>query len=205
MNIKSDFRSISIINVDELIEKVKGLDEKWWYEDEMRQSTFGVHKDTQSIRLVINIEPGREKPKIHPLYDELKAALSPLLRVVKRDIEKRASSRKLEAQYGKACFARIILARLDKNGEIPPHNDKGESLSYVHRIHCPLITNDACEFFVGDSVRKLGVGEVTEINNRRTHAVQNKGDEKRIHLITDYYVPGERITDIDGREHICQL
>jgi len=26
-----------------------------------------------------------------------------------------------------------------------------------------------------------------------------------VHLIADYYVPGERIIDIDGTTHICKL
>jgi hypothetical protein len=58
---------------------------------------------------------------------------------------------------------------------------------------------------VGESVRKLAVGGLVEINNRRKHAVKNNGSEKRVHLIADYYVPGERIIDIDGTLHICKL
>jgi len=49
------------------------------------------------------------------------------------------------------------------------------------------------------------VGGLVEINNRRKHAVKNNGSEKRVHLIADYYVPGERIIDIDGTTHICKL
>ena len=58
---------------------------------------------------------------------------------------------------------------------------------------------------MGDSTRKLGVGEIVEINNRRLHGVENNGSQKRVHLIVDYYVPGEKVVDIDGKQHICKL
>jgi uncharacterized metal-binding protein len=58
---------------------------------------------------------------------------------------------------------------------------------------------------LGKSVRKLEVGGLVEINNRRKHAVKNNGAEKRVHIITDYDVSGERIIDIDGTPHICKL
>ena len=76
---------------------------------------------------------------------------------------------------------------------------------YVHRVHCPLTTNEMCEFHVGESSRFLEPGEIVEINNRRMHAVVNSGAQKRVHLIVDYYVPGERVVDIDGKTHICKL
>ncbi len=205
MNIKSDFRDICQLNVSALIEKIESLGDEPWYEDVTRQQTFDIHKSTQSIRLVDNIEPGTTKAKVHPLYAELKQELAPVLGAVKRDIDKRVNAKKLEKEYGKSCFVRIVLARLDEQGEIRRHKDTGESLMYVHRVHCPLITNDSCDFHVGDSTRKLGVGEIVEINNRRLHGVENNGSQKRVHLIVDYYVPGEKVVDIDGKQHICKL
>lgn len=205
MNIKSDFRSICQLNVSPLVERVRALDEESWFEDTTRQETFRIHKATQSIRLVDNIEPATSKAIVHPLYAELKKEIAVILAAVKRDIDRRANAKKLEKEYGKSCFVRIVLARLNEGGEIPRHNDKGPSLTYVHRVHCPLITNDACEFHVGDSTRTLNVGEIVEINNRRMHAVSNNGSEKRVHLIVDYYVPGEKVVDIDGQVHVCKI
>ena len=205
MNIKSDFRDICQLNVSALVEKVSALDDEAWYEDTSRQQTFGIHKATQSIRLVDNIEPGVVKAKVHPLYSEFKQEISPVLNAVKRDIDRRANAKKLEREHGKSCFVRIVLARLDEQGEIGRHKDTGASLMYVHRVHCPLVTNDACDFHVGDSTRRLNVGQIVEINNRRLHGVNNGGSSKRVHLIVDYYVPGEKVTDTDGKLHICKL
>ena len=39
---------------------------------------------------------------------------------------------------------------------------------------------------------KLFEGEIWEINNKRTHSVVNSGDSARIHLISDWVLPGER-------------
>lgn len=205
MNIKPDFRDICQLNVEALIEKVSKLSEDDWYADSERQKTFAVHKDTQSIRLVDNINPGVEKAKVHPLYAELKADIAPVLTAIKRDVDILANARKLEKKHGKSCFVRIVLARLNENASIPQHKDTGPSLIYVHRVHCPLITNSECEFQVGGTTRKMEVGRITEINNCRVHSVKNLGSEKRVHLIADYYVPGERIKDVLGNPQICQI
>lgn len=205
MNRKLDFRDICQLNVSALSKKVSDLREEDWFEDVSRQQTFHIHKSTQSIRLVDNIEPSEKKAIVHPFYKDFKQDIEPVLRAVKRDIDKRANAKKLEKVHGKSCFARVVLARLNEQAEIPRHNDSGPSLMYVHRVHCPLVTNDDCTFFVGKSERKLDVGELVEINNRRMHGVVNKGTEKRVHLIVDYYVPGEKIIDIDGNTHTCKL
>lgn len=205
MNIKPDFRDICQLNVSELAAKVGELSEDDWYADDSRQQTFHIHKATQAIRLLDDIQPGQVKAKVHPLYAELKPQIAPVLRAIKRNIDQRANAKKLEKTFGKSQFVRIVLARLEEKGEIPKHNDTGESLMYVHRVHCPLITNGECEFLVGKTVRVLPMGGLVEINNRRVHAVRNNGDQKRVHLIADYYVPGERIVDIDGNTHICKL
>ena len=112
MNIKSDFRKIARLDVSPLIEKVCQLTEADWAADDMRQQAFETHKATQSIRLVVNIEPSKTKANVHALYGELKEEIAPILSVVKRDIDKRVKAKKLVAEYGKPTFARVILTRL---------------------------------------------------------------------------------------------
>jgi len=41
-------------------------------------------------------------------------------------------------------------------------------------------------FFVGGESRKMGEGEIWEINNANVHAVTNKSDLARVHLIVDW-------------------
>ena len=70
--------------------------------------------------------------------------------------------------------------------EIPEHTDSGYSLLNCHRIHVPIITNEKAAIFVGGEEKNMQVGDVYEINNGLTHAVENKGGEDRIHLIIDW-------------------
>ena len=57
----------------------------------------------------------------------------------------------------------------------------------VHRTHIPITTNKSIKFMVGNEVKNLKEGEVWEINNADTHAVNNESDKDRVHLIVDYY------------------
>jgi hypothetical protein len=47
-------------------------------------------------------------------------------------------------------------------------------------------------FTCGESSRVLGEGEIWEINNRKTHAVQNDSENFRVHVIADWVIAGER-------------
>jgi hypothetical protein len=58
---------------------------------------------------------------------------------------------------------------------------------YVHKIHVPLITNPRTIFHVGTKSEHLQKGGIVEVNNKRSHAVYNRGDEDRIHLIFECY------------------
>ena len=65
----------------------------------------------------------------------------------------------------------------------------------THRTHIPIITNENVEFQVGGEPLNLKVGEVWEINNARVHAVYNKSNQKRLHMIIDYYPKNGVIND----------
>jgi hypothetical protein len=90
------------------------------------------------------------------------------------------------------------MTRLAPGGRITPHSDGGYSLARCHRIHVPILSNPDCRFRVGDTTLVMKPGEVWEINNRLTHAVENDGAAARVHLILDWVQPGETILDRDG-------
>jgi len=58
---------------------------------------------------------------------------------------------------------------------------------YIHKIHVPVITNPGTIFHVGVKAKNLPVGEIVEVNNKRSHAVKNDGEQDRIHLIFECY------------------
>jgi len=86
---------------------------------------------------------------------------------------------------------RALLTALPPNVAIPVHYDTGAWVQQTHRIHVPVITSDRVVFRVGprrDALRRLAfdVGKAIELNNSAVHAVDNLGDQPRVHLIFDY-------------------
>lgn len=83
-----------------------------------------------------------------------------------------------------------LLINLPKNKKILPHVDSGyEHFFKTKRIHIPILTNDKCNFIVGDETIQMKEGEIWEINNsQKIHSVNNDGDNDRIHLLIDYEI-----------------
>ena len=107
-------------------------------------------------------------------YDDFADLINPILQ-------------QLSSHFGdNGTFIRVLLARLKGKSEIKPHVDKGYSLINCNRLHIPLISNVDVTFFVGGESRKMGEGEIWEINNANVHAVTNKSDLARVHLIVDW-------------------
>ena len=80
--------------------------------------------------------------------------------------------------------ARVLLIKLSQESNIDPHSDSGDYLSLVRRHHIPIITNDTVYFSVGDERMHMRAGECWEINNNKTHSVENRGGD-RVHLLID--------------------
>ncbi len=144
-----------------------------WAESE-RKERFHVHTDTQSLH-VIHFEDFRyTKPEILPLYNDLADELEPIIS-------------RIGSYYRDNGFVvRVLLAKLLAGGKIAQHRDGGYSLLNCHRVHIPIVTNEAVQFAVGGEIKSMRPGEFWEINNGNDHAVQNAGTEDRIHLIVDW-------------------
>ncbi len=96
----------------------------------------------------------------------------------------------LEEKYN-GLRGQVLLIKLVANKEIPPHTDKGSYLMKARRHHIPIITSSGTVFGVGDEEVSMGPGECWEINNSRTHYVNNYSDVDRIHLLIDIMPKGE--------------
>ncbi|MGI9262898.1 MAG: tetratricopeptide repeat protein [Woeseiaceae bacterium] len=147
-------------------------DARWRESD--RERLFDVHRDTHALLLVHFEDYQYKKPDYRELYFELEDELKPLIDYV--------------ADYyrNNGFVVRLLLAKLAAGGKIPQHTDAGYSLLNCHRVHLPIITNDKVDFVVGGETRNMQVGELWEINNGAVHAVENSGEEDRIHLIIDW-------------------
>jgi mannose-6-phosphate isomerase-like protein (cupin superfamily) len=80
----------------------------------------------------------------------------------------------------------VRLLRLKPGAVIRAHRDrdlffeKGEA-----RIHIPIVTNEAVEFFIGGEQLHLRAGECWYLNFDLLHSIRNNGNTDRVHLVID--------------------
>ena len=160
-------------DVEALRKKIEQIPAAKWLESE-REKLFAVHKDTQSLLVVLFEDFKHEKPEYLEPYFELQNELKP------------AVDRIADYYQNNGFIVRVLLAKLLAGGKIPHHTDAGYSLMNCHRVHIPVITNDEIVFFVGGEEKNMQVGEFWEINNSVDHAVENRSNEDRIHIIIDW-------------------
>jgi mannose-6-phosphate isomerase-like protein (cupin superfamily) len=83
----------------------------------------------------------------------------------------------------------VRLLNLHAGSVIKQHRDfelafeKGEA-----RLHIPIVTNNAVEFFVNNEQVRMRTNECWYINANLPHRVANKGETNRIHLVIDCQV-----------------
>lgn len=160
-------------DVAPLREKVQKISDDQWSESD-RKERFYVHRDTQSVALTQFVAHADESPATQPLYAEFEEQVRPVVEHI------------ANYYHDNGFVLRILLAKLRAGGKIDEHVDSGYSLLTVHRIHIPIITNDDTVFHVGGATTQMRAGEFWEIDNSRTHAVENNGTEDRIHMIVDW-------------------
>ncbi len=160
-------------DVDAIRSKIEPISAAEWLESE-RERLFDVHRDTQALLLIHFEDFKYKKPDYRERYFELQNELKPVLDYID------------DYYQNNGFIVRLLLAKLLAGGKIPHHTDAGYSLLNCHRVHIPIITNDQVVFFVGGEEKNMQVGELWEINNGLDHAVENRGDEDRIHLIIDW-------------------
>ena len=203
MNFDGDLRKIGDIDVTRFAQQAAKITNAEWTADAFRQKTYEVHKQTQTIRLIMDEDGRHRDPTYHPSYEIYKELVDPIEIFIRRQFEQTLKAKRLRKKHGRGYFIRMILVKLLANGSIPHHVDQGETLSKSHRMHLPIITNEQNLFSVGDTEMHMKAGELWEINNRREHGVVNGGSEDRTHLIIDYVLAGEKIIDADGAMLVC--
>jgi hypothetical protein len=175
---KTDYFShMGSVQVDALIERVKKIPEDLWQsENEDKPNKIKRLNDTSHVifRSVTSFGNAFDYDDF-PLWEEWQDDLLPIMETAAKGLG-----------YKNYRFPRVMFARLPAGGEISPRKDAVAS-HYVHKFHVPLITNSATIFHVGTQSKNLLVGEIVEVNNKRSHAVYNRGKQDRVHLIFECY------------------
>jgi hypothetical protein len=94
-----------------------------------------------------------------------------------------------------AVWGRSRLMALAAGAEVPPHADSHYYWRTHHRLHIPVITNPGVRFSCGDESVHMAAGECWMFDSFRWHDVQNKGTERRVHLVIDT-VGGGQLWDL---------
>jgi hypothetical protein len=175
---KTDFfNDLGDVEVGQLTRRVNDIpDELWAAEDANKPNKFGALESTSHIIFKFikgfnNMYDYEDKE----LWLEWSDDLLPLMHQAAHAFG-----------YKDFSFPRAMLAKLPAGGRIHPHVDVHASY-YVHKIHVPLTTNPQTIFHVDEQQMQMKVGDMIEVNNKRTHAVRNDGDTDRVHLIFECY------------------
>lgn len=84
-------------------------------------------------------------------------------------------------------LGRIMIVNLASGGVVAPHIDPLDYFAMYSRFHVPFKTNTSVVFNDGHGSRDehMPYKMLSRLNNRKLHALYNKSDENRIHLIVD--------------------
>ncbi len=173
------------VDIDWIRRKLSRIPERMWHMSG-REQAYEAHKQTNSLLLIADKDFRHYNPTVHELYQEFRKELKPITDFI------------ADHYNHDGYVVRILFARLSAHGKISPHTDGLYSLMKCHRIHVPIITNDQVIFSVGGEDLNMREGEMWEINNATLHAVDNRSDQDRIHLIIDW-VPNSTVRPEDKR------
>lgn len=185
MDIGEPIRTLGPVDMEALRERILAQEEGAWYEQELRQSEYDVHRYTESIVLVFTDGSGWPNIEVskQPGWERLVDEAMPLMHGIIGN-----------GYPAGGTIIRAMAAKLLAGGKIKPHRDAHPSFHFSHRIHVPITTNSRVRFMIDGRPYRLEVGQAYEINNQKVHSVMNKGAEDRITFIFDYVPPGGNAT-----------
>jgi hypothetical protein len=174
----TSIRRLGKVDIAALRDAVAAIPEALWdSENQAKPNRFEALDSTRHIvfRFVSNFRDWRDSHD-RLLWPEWRGLLEPVLEQATADYG-----------YAHGAFPRVMLARMAPGGVIHPHRDANPAAKWPHKIHVPLVTNPGVAFYVDGTEYHFPEGEAVEVNNMGLHAVANRGDSDRIHLIFEYY------------------
>ena len=185
MDIGVDQKLLGQLDIRALQDRILAQEQSVWQEQLLRQRTYEVHRDTESIVMLFCDESWPEGDVYREAgWEALSDVAMPLINQV------------VETWYAPGgTLLRAMAAKLKANGRIQPHRDALRSFHMGHRIHIPITTNPSVRFMIAGKPYRFEVGNVYELNNQKKHSVMNMGSEDRITFIFDYVPPPDEEGD----------
>lgn len=185
MDIDVNHRCLGEFDSRALRDRILAQPAEAWTEQAIRQQTYEVHRDTQSIVMLFCDEGWPDDGELYREsgYERLADVATPVIDAI------------ISACYDSGGIVlRAMAAKLVAGGRILPHRDSLASFHIGHRIHIPITSNPGVRFTIAGKPYPFDLGFAYEINNQQKHSVMNLGDEDRITFIFDY-VPPDRVPD----------
>ena len=183
MNIGVEQKCLGEVDIRALSDRIMAQDPEAWAEQAIRQQSYEVHQDTESIVMLFCDESWPEDGEIYrdSGWDRLSDVAMPVIDHI------------IDTYYTPGgTLLRAMAAKLKVQGRINPHRDSLRSFHMGHRIHVPITTNAAVRFTINGKPFPFEVGKAYELNNQKQHSVINMGREDRISFIFDY-VPADKL------------
>ena len=180
MDIDVAQRCLGEVDVQALSDRILAQEPEAWAEQTIRQQTYEVHKDTESIVMLFCDESWPDGEIYREAgWDRLADVATPVIDHI------------ISTYYEPGgTLLRAMAAKLKVDGRIRPHRDKLRSFHMGHRIHVPITTSEAVRFSIDGKPYQFEIGKAYELNNQKKHSVMNMGNEDRISFIFDY-VPAD--------------
>ncbi len=169
-----NFKKHNTYNIEAIKEHIKNYSAEWFL-NTSRQDNYYVHKDTTSYFVYgadLQWKSGEEFIVKTIAQDTV---LLGLLEPIIKDLE----------TIHDGVRGNVLLIKLKAREDISIHFDSGDYLMLSRRNHIPVVTADEVFFGVGDEKINMKAGECWEINNSRSHYVENNSDIDRVHLLID--------------------
>jgi len=198
MKYDSDFEVLANYNVAGFKQRLQTLPENEWVSDVSRQAAFPVHSKTQSLLFMWEKNDDVNNVQILKHFSVFQRELLPIFRLIKQAINKRDAVKLAKEKHGAGHFIKAMLVRLPAGMSVSKHNDVSRALVLSHRVHLPILTHPDVIFEIDDKPYSMPEGQLFELNNQKYHAVHNRSSVDRIHLIADFYQPGEEVLDVEG-------
>lgn len=182
LDFKANQKCLGQVNAEALRQRVLSQPAEAWLEQSIRQQTYEVHRDTQSVVMLFCDESWPDGDIYREAgWGRLQDVALPVIEQVIADYY----------QPG-GLLLRAMAAKLRAGGRIAPHRDALRSFHIGHRVHIPITTNEGVRYTIAGKPYQFDAGFAYEINNQQKHSVMNLGDEDRISFIFDY-VPPDRV------------
>ena len=188
MDIKVDQRFLGEVDIADLKQRILAQEPAAWTEQAIRQQTYEVHQDTESIVMLFCDESWPDGEIYRESgWERLSDVATPVIDHI------------IEKYYEPGgILLRAMAAKLKARGRIHAHTDSLHSFHLGHRVHLPITSSSAVRYTISGKPYQFEVGNAYEINNQRKHSVMNMGNEDRISFIFDY-VPADKLEDANAQ------